>query len=520
VSQVVQHVRSSGSSTIETALTAALAEKERRARWRANPLDYIVERLKVPRETLDWSLIPQYRNHKWDGDPNPYVKVSNALGAWRHCGVESAVGVGKTFYGACAVLWFLESFENSMVVTTAPKREQLALHIWKEISRLHPTYGKGELQGALKLKMRPLLPLDEWQAVGFVAGVRTEEVESSASRARGFHGEHLLFIFEETPGIHTAVMNAIQDTCVAPHNLMLAFGNPDHHLDTLHKFCVQSNVEHVRISGYDYPNVVLNDPSFVPGAQTREKLDELLERYGGDTARLYMSRARGISSGQAADALIRWEWCEAAARRAIEDAERGPHALGIDVARSEGGDKAAIARGEGGRLVEVDSFPCSDVVELAGQIQSVVAMFKMDGRFVGIDAVGVGGGTIDALKPYNTYATGIVSGTKAVPVFGDDGQLVTETFPNLRSQMWWQMRKDLQYPEKSGIVLPYDEELFADLCSPRFTEKGEKHVVVEEKEAIKKRLGRSPDKGDAVVYWNWIRRDRAAPVYSFSVMSR
>lgn len=31
---------------------------------------------------------------------------------------------------------------------------------------------------------------------------------------------------------------------------------------------------------------------------------------------------------------------------------------------------------------------------------------------------------------------------------------------------------------------------------------------VESKENIKKRLGRSPNKGDSVVYWNWVRVKR------------
>jgi hypothetical protein len=31
-------------------------------------------------------------------------------------------------------------------------------------------------------------------------------------------------------------------------------------------------------------------------------------------------------------------------------------------------------------------------------------------------------------------------------------------------------------------------------------------IKVESKEEIKKRLGRSPNKGDAVIYWNWVRR--------------
>src|SRR5258708_12408121 len=40
---------------------------------------------------------------------------------------------------------FLEMFEHSIVVTIAPKKDQLSLHIWREITMLHPLFGRGDL---------------------------------------------------------------------------------------------------------------------------------------------------------------------------------------------------------------------------------------------------------------------------------------------------------------------------------------------------------------------------------------
>lgn len=52
--------------------------------------------------------------------------------------------------------------------------------------------------------------------------------------------------------------------------------------------------------------------------------------------------------------------------------------------------------------------------------------------------------------------------------------------------------------------MPNDTELIADHSAPKF-ETNNKVIVIESKEIIKKRLGRSPNKGDSVVYWNWVR---------------
>jgi hypothetical protein len=76
-----------------------------------------------------------------------------------------------------------------------------------------------------------------------------------------------------------------------------------------------------------------------------------------------------------------------------------------------------------------------------------------------------------------------------------------ELFNNLRSQMWWQLRDDLQH---GRVALVEDDELFNDLTSVTWKTQGGK-IVVESKEDQKKRLGRSPNKGDAAVYWNWVR---------------
>ncbi len=46
--------------------------------------------------------------------------------------------------------------------------------------------------------------------------------------------------------------------------------------------------------------------------------------------------------------------------------------------------------------------------------------------------------------------------------------------------------------------------MIADLVTPKWFVRNGK-IIVESKEDIKKRLGRSPNKGDAAVYWNWVR---------------
>lgn len=65
--------------------------------------------------------------------------------------------------------------------------------------------------------------------------------------------------------------------------------------------------------------------------------------------------------------------------------------------------------------------------------------------------------------------------------------------------MWWSLREKLDPASGLKIALPPDEKLKADLASPAY-EINARGVVVESKEHLLKRLGHSPDRGDAVVY--------------------
>lgn len=79
-----------------------------------------------------------------------------------------------------------------------------------------------------------------------------------------------------------------------------------------------------------------------------------------------------------------------------------------------------------------------------------------------------------------------------------DGQKLQ--FANKRAEAWWRFAEALN-PEQEGgsvIALPPDPELRADLAAPTF-EVGPRGIVLEKKEDIRDRLGRSPGKGDAVV---------------------
>jgi hypothetical protein len=73
-------------------------------------------------------------------------------------------------------------------------------------------------------------------------------------------------------------------------------------------------------------------------------------------------------------------------------------------------------------------------------------------------------------------------------------------FYNARAEAWWRFREELN-PDREGgaeIALSDDPELLADLTAPTF-EVRTGGIQIESKDDIRKRLGRSTNKGDAAV---------------------
>lgn len=110
-----------------------------------------------------------------------------------------------------------------------------------------------------------------------------------------------------------------------------------------------------------------------------------------------------------------------------------------------------------------------------------------------VDSVGLGAGVVDSLRAQGYPVTEVISGAKAVEQRGD-----TFRFKNLRSQMWWLTREALR---TGKVCLDVDDpRLREDLTAPRYAISGDKVITVESKDQIKKRIGRSTDAADAVVY--------------------
>jgi hypothetical protein len=167
--------------------------------------------------------------------------------------------------------------------------------------------------------------------------------------------------------------------------------------------------------------------------------------------------------------------------------------MGVDVAGG-GADETVIVCRYGtwfDRLISRKGIDTKDGPLTAGLIVS----HMRDACEIVIDTGGGwGNSAFDHLKHQNVKVRG-VTGASGSTSRTRDRQL---GFVNKRAETWWKFREALDPAYGSGLALPPDPQLRADLTSPtwKLTPRG---VQIESKDEIRKRLGRSPDRGDAVV---------------------
>lgn len=191
--------------------------------------------------------------------------------------------------------------------------------------------------------------------------------------------------------------------------------------------------------------------------------------------------------------LIPTAWVKAAQERWRPQREGRMSALGMDIARG-GRDQTVLVPRYGAWFGELQRFPGSSTPDGPSAAALAVGAAR-DGAPIQLDVIGVGGSVYDHLKGNNIRCVAM-HGSERSGAYDRSGKL---GFVNKRAEWWWKLREALDPDYGSQIALPSDNKLRADLCAPRWkiTARG---VQVESKEDVIKRLGRSPDCGDAVVY--------------------
>lgn len=211
-----------------------------------------------------------------------------------------------------------------------------------------------------------------------------------------------------------------------------------------------------------------------------------------------------FNAGMEDDAMqvIPTAWIDAAMERWVPFSPKGEMmSEGIDVARG-GKDNTIIARRHKNPLRQdapamwFDKalvYPGSQTPD-GPTVAGLAIAANRNNAVMHIDVIGVGSSPFDFLNEANQQVVGV--NVSEVATGTDKSGMLR--FSNQRTQDWWRMRESLDPANDTGIMLPPDKRLAADLAAPKWRVKG-KVIQVESREEIIDRIKRSPDWASAYI---------------------
>lgn len=416
------------------------------------------------------------------GRPTPFQAGALAdLSKFNRVACHTGHGCGKTTLEAWSALWFSATRPYSIVIDTAPTfTRQVKKIFWPELRRWAkklPAPQGFDLQAT-----RLVWDEDGW----FITGESAAEGENIA----GFHSRRggIMYICDEDSGIedeiHEAIEGALTDSS-SDYRILIA-GNPTKRSGELYR--AKTDPKHrwsaTNPSGYRFHHQSSWDSPLVSRAWCEERRAKW-----GENSTVYRVRVLGLPPEESADTLIPFHLIQASVDRWKENAAKpGPARLGVDVARF-GDDDSVVARRVANRLCDlhpVNGYASGGVADLVKYVGALNAPDRVD--VVAVDGIGYGSGVVDELRRRKTEKLSDVN----VAMTASDGEM----FENLRAELCWSMR-DWFLEGKAEI--PDDEMLVQELSELKMSLRKTGKTAIEPKETMKIRIGRSPDRADALM---------------------
>lgn len=404
-------------------------------------------------------------------------EIGQSVAINRRTAVKSCHGSGKSFISARVVLWYLHAFAPSLVVTTAPTNNQVRNILWREINAVAASSRKPLLGRAL-VQSYEVAP--DWYALGFKAE------DTKPDRFQGFHAEHALVVIDEAAGVPDTVYQALDAVMTSDNSRMLLIGNPTNPAgEFFQAFHSARSLYHcITIAASDTPN-------FQAGQVTRPYLitpqwaQDAIAKHGADSPYV-KARVDAEFPDTATNLLVPLAWLEAAAAREVPDSAE-PVEAGLDVARM-GDDENVLCIRQGMRVLEEHAWSGVDLMQTVGKVRYLLDRYRERLGGIKVDVIGVGAGVADRLRELSYPVVDVnVSARSSDP----------EQWANLRCELFWSLRERFREGQIGGQI---SENTMGQISDIRYRyDTRHTKPVIEAKEDIKKRTGRSPDWGEALL---------------------
>lgn len=415
----------------------------------------------------------EFVQHFFEAKPTDFQRgVLEDLAEHKRIAMHTGHRSGKTTVFVWAGLWFSCTRPHSKVVDTAPTFERQVRKIfWPELATWARRLPAPQGFEITKTRLQ-WIGVEDW----FITGESASQGENIA----GFHSDAgVMIIVDEASGVEDSIFEALEGALSAASGefRILIGGNPTKRTGEL------ARAKTTGRQFYSFHHQSAWDSPLVSKAWCQEKLEKW-----GATSPAYMVRVLGLPPNDDKDTLIPFDRIEAAVERWKDGQKPKDIAarIGVDVAY-QGDDDSVVARRFAHRLEDLTAVNGQDPVEVGKTVQNVLRLEAKKPTSLSVDGIGVGAGVVAWLHEKSLSCSDVNVGARSSK---------PDDFDNVRAELCWEMR---EWFMGDDAEIPDDDLLVGELAElkTRYLKTGK--IGIEPKLEMKKRLGRSPDRADALM---------------------
>lgn len=466
-------------------------------------------------------LWPQFEWHDWSE-----LLLKEFCSGKEHITVSGCSGSGKSECAAIYTLvWWLCDYDNSLVAVTSTTVGMSEKRIWGAISKYYRS--KAGMPGRMVESDYTIQSKkgDKVHAISIIPGSAKKEVEG-LGKIKGWHAKRVLVIADELQDMTEEVIKGLTNIRTGSEEYQfIGLGNPESQLDTHGQQCQPVNgwdtIDEdsdswetekgicIRLDGLKSPNVPVKKFS---GILTQDDIEETRKSPGEDSLQWWVMR-RGMwpPAGYEIDRVV--SFAILAKNKCFDKVtwyQDYSFLGGLDPAY--GGDACYLRFGKHGKdsshkdILECETpilvpIKLSDPTPVEHQIgQFCIDQSKdrnMMPRDFSLDSTAQGRAVYNYMLthwgPVNAVEFGGLPSD--LPINSGSSKKGKEEYVNRVTELWYSIRRFADAGQLKGL----DKETAKELTSRKIELVGKpSKIVVEPKDKLKKKIGRSPDRADAL----------------------
>jgi hypothetical protein len=394
--------------------------------------------------------------------PGEVIKIATKTGK----------GPGKTALEAWLILWLNSTRPHFAGTATANTGDQLDTKLWRELSLWwQRSINKHWFQWTAT-RFYQVDHKDTWG----IDALKWSEHKPDAFGGLHNAGRGQAALVDEGSGVADSIYDVIDSTMTDEDSFIFVFGNPYRKRGRFYDLFTR----------FAHRWINLTVDCRTAKAPNQSKIQADIEDWGLDSDYIRVN-VLGEFPRQDADTLIPLPLIEAARTREAAECERYYPVWGLDVARY-GDDRTALCKRRHRRVETVEAWRGLDTMQTAGRVKNAYDEAATDDKptMIVVDVIGVGAGVVDRLRELGLPV-------RALNVA--EAPAVRAKFHRLRDEMYWRGREWFE-----GLnVECSDVQVGAELGDVTYGYTSSGQIKVEPKDAIKERLGRSPDVGESLL---------------------